>query len=78
MAKTNSATGLAAVTPSDLTFFPKPFRALYVGAAGDVAVQGVDGTTGVIPSVPAGTVLQIAVDRVLATGATATGIVGLY
>lgn len=78
MDQTNPGTGLATITPSDATFFPKPFRALYVGGAGNLAVQGVDGTVGIIPSVPAGMVVPISVDRVLATGTTATGIVGFY
>lgn len=73
-----SASVAAAVTKSDSTVVG--FRALYVGGAGDVAVYMADNTTDtsvVFAGVPAGSILPIAVRRVLSTGTTATLIIGL-
>ena len=78
------ARGGFAVTPSNSTTFDNvgpnnpPARSLYVGGAGNVAVRFVDGSTVTFTAVPAGMILPVHVDRVLATGTTATGIVGLY
>jgi hypothetical protein len=66
----------AAVTTSDTTLIPRP-KALYVGGAGDVAVQFVAGTTVTLKAVPVG-ILPIRPVRVMATNTTATNIVGLY
>jgi hypothetical protein len=67
---------LAAVTPHDTN--ANNFCALWVGGAGDVALQGASDSTPVtILAVPAGTLLPMAVKLVLATGTTATSIVGL-
>jgi len=78
------AQGGFAVTKSDSTLFdnngtnqPAP-RAIYVGGAGDLAVEFVDGTQVVFASVGAGTLLPINVRKVLSTGTTATSIVGVY
>lgn len=66
------------VAPSntvDLLFLT---TALYVGTAGNVAVRDRrTGATVVFRNVPAGAILPIRVARVLATGTTATDIVGL-
>ena len=78
------ARGAFAVTKSDVTVFdnvspnPPPARSLYVGGTGDVAVQFVDGTTAIFKAVPTGFILPIHVNKVLATGTTATAILGLY
>lgn len=69
------AVGGAAVTKSDSTVVN--FRALYVGGAGDVAVTGQDGNNVTFESVPAGSIIPICCTKVLATGTTATKIVGL-
>lgn len=51
---------------------------VYVGGAGDVAVKDrVSGDTVVFVAVPAGTLLPIRVGRVMATGTSATNLVGL-
>lgn len=78
--ETKPAVGGFAVTPSDSTTFATPVRprSLYVGGTGSVAVRFVDGSTATFASVPAGAILPVHVDRVLATGTTATNIVGLY
>lgn len=75
------AIGAAAVSPSDSTDLTYRSRAIYVGTAGDLAVimaHGDQSTPVVLKSVPAGSMLQIRVNRVMATGTTATNIVSLY
>lgn len=53
------------------------FRAIYVGGTGNVQVRTlIDQATVTFNSVPAGTILWIEVDQVLA-GSTATNMVGL-
>ena len=66
-----------AVTKSDSTLLART-AALYVGGTGDVVVQFIAGGTSVtFKAVPAGTVLRIAVVRVMAaTGAS--DVVALY
>ncbi len=71
------ASGGAAVTASDSTDLGR-VRALWVGGAGNLAVQFVDtATTVTITGVPAGTLLPIQVNKVMAA-TTATSIVALY
>jgi hypothetical protein len=65
-----------AVTP-DAAVSP-PFRALYIGTAGDVEVRQVNGSTEVtFANVPAGTVLPVTGDMVVDAGTTASDIVWL-
>lgn len=67
-----------AVVPHDGGDLPHATKALYVGGAGNVALVSVRGdspTTFV--NVPAGTILDVRTKAVLATGTTATDIVGL-
>jgi hypothetical protein len=72
-----SATGGAAVTASDSTDLGVT-RALWVGGAGNLAVQFVDtATTITLTGIPAGTLLPIQVSKVMAA-TTATSIVALY
>jgi len=70
--------GFFAVTPSDTTRVN--CRAIYVAGTGDVAVS-VDGTTASVTfkTVPGGAILPINLDqgRIMATGTTATTIIGL-
>jgi hypothetical protein len=66
-----------AVTTSDATVLPVT-DGLYIGGAGAVAVRTSDGGTATFSAVPVGSVLNIAVDQVLATGTTATLILALY
>lgn len=71
------ATKLKAVTKSDSTVVN--CQALYVGGAGDVAILA-DGDTAAVTlsSVPAGTILPIACNKVMSTNTTATSLVGLF
>lgn len=72
------AQNAAAVTPSDSVDLTYTSRALYVGAAGDVKVTMNESGTVTFVDVVAGTLLPIRVDRVFATGTTATDIVALW
>jgi len=65
----------AAITPSDTTVIAA--RSLYVGVAGSVSVVMAGGATLTFQGVAAGTFLPIIVQKVRATGTTASGIIGL-
>lgn len=67
-----------AVTPHDANSQPgAPFRSLYVAGAGNVAIVDLMGVSTTFVGIPAGFILPVWCTRVLATGTTATGIVGL-
>lgn len=71
-----------AVTPSDSVDLIDGVRGLWVGGAGAVAVQlpgfsGQSGATVTFSGVAAGTLLPVRARKVLATGTTATLILGL-
>jgi len=68
------ATDAIAITPSDSTVLT--VFGLYVGGAGNVAVTGLSGVAVTFTNVPAGTILPIAVNRVMLTNTTATNITG--
>jgi len=70
-----SAYGGVAVTPSDTTVVPAT-RGLVIGVAGNVAVRFANGDILTV-AVQAG-VAPLQVNRVYATGTTATGIGALY
>jgi hypothetical protein len=63
------------LTPSDTN--NHNIKALYVGGAGNVSVTTNEGTTVTFTAVPVGSILPVAVQRVRATGTTATNLVGL-
>lgn len=68
-----------AVTPSDSTILPDGVRRLWVGGAGAVAVVLAGDTTPVtLAAVPAGTMLEVQVSKVMSTSTTATNIIALY
>jgi hypothetical protein len=63
----SSAAGSVTVTPSDTTVYDPPGRAIYVGTTGDLAVRMAgDQSTPTFVGVQGGTLLSIAVDKVLA------------
>ena len=77
-----------AITPADNAPFPAPFRAIYVGGAGDIALiarndwtaeGSSDSASEVVTfkAVPVGTVLPVWTKCVMSTGTTATNLVGL-
>lgn len=69
--------GGAAVTPSD-TAMLAPTRGLFIGGAGNISVDFVDGTSAILTAPAVGSVLPVSVVRVKATSTTATAIVALY
>lgn len=74
--RSDPASGAFAITPSDDTVIAA--RALYIGGDGDVAlVSRTRDASVVLAGVPGGTILPIETVKVLLTGTTATGIVGL-
>lgn len=75
---TGPATAGFAVTPDDAADLPQVTRALYVGGGGTLAVQMMNGETLAFTGLQGGSLLPVRTGRVLATGTTATGIVGLY
>jgi len=67
------------ITPDDNTDLSASTRGLYVGASGDVTVIMERDTAAItFTALAAGVVHPLRVKRVLATGTTATGIVGVY
>ncbi len=66
-----------AITPSD-TFQISTTRGLFVAVGGNIAVTTAAGNTLLMVGVPSGETIPIRVNQVLATGTTATGIIGLY
>jgi hypothetical protein len=73
------ASGSVTITPSDVTVLARPSRGLFVGVAGNVAVRmAADQSTPIFVGVAAGTLLPISVDKVLATGTTATTMVAVF
>ncbi|MDX1781131.1 MAG: hypothetical protein R3256_07405 [Thalassovita sp.] len=70
------ASGVFSIPPDDLADLPTATRALNVAQSGTVQVTTVDGSTATL-YVVAGIAFPVRVQRVHATGTTATGIVGL-
>lgn len=69
----------AAVTPNDAADLARvATRGLYIGGDGDVSVVMAGGGTITFAGLLGGSILPVRVDRVRATGTTATGIVALY
>lgn len=68
----------AEIAPDDAADLPHVTRALYVGGAGDVALRLMSGDAVILRGLQAGCLIPIRVDRVLASGTTATGLVGLW
>jgi hypothetical protein len=75
---TSPANGGVAVTPSDSADLTDTTRALYVGGDGNVSVIMRGGQTVTFTGMKAGVIYPLRVNRVRATGTTATGIVALY
>ena len=67
-----------AVTTSDTVVFANPTRGLWIGSAGAVSVFfNADTVPVTLTGVPAGTLLEVSVVQVRATGTTASNIVAL-
>lgn len=68
----------AAVVPDDNTDLATASKRLWVGAAGNVTLITVRGTTLTYTAVPAGTYLMVRATRVKATGTSANNIVAEF
>ncbi len=66
-----------AITPNDSTDLTNSTRAIWIGGAGNVKVDTVEGDTVTLVGALVGTILPIRARRVYATGTTATNLVGL-
>jgi hypothetical protein len=66
------------IAPSDVDPLAAETRAIYVGGAGDLAVTLASGDTVTFAGLGAGSLLPVRIRKVLATGTSATGLVGLY
>jgi hypothetical protein len=75
---TTAAVDGFAITPNDGADQPEITRAIYVGVGGTIAVwMRFNATPLTFINVPSGTILPVKVIRVLATGTTATNLIGL-
>jgi len=66
-----------AIVPSDASPIDPLPKAIYVGAAGNLALRAVDSVAAVTIAVQAGQILPIRASHVLVGGTTATGLVAL-
>ena len=66
------------VTPNDSTDFEQFTRGIYVGVTGNLAIHTVRGSILTFVGLASGIIHPIRVRRVLATGTTATSIIGVY
>jgi hypothetical protein len=62
------------ITPSDSTDLNFRCRVVWCGTAGNIAAQNPDGSTFVVPGVPANQWVQLRTNRIMATGTTAANI----
>lgn len=65
------------IAPDDALELDISTRAIMVTSSGDVAIETVDGDTGVLPGLTSGIQYAIRARKILQTGTTAVGIVGL-
>ena len=80
----NSSVGLTspavageAIVPSDSSDLIHATRALYVGQSGDIVAQLVSGDVVTFVNMQSGVIFPLRLSRILATGTTATDLVGL-
>ncbi|TCM54327.1 hypothetical protein C8J36_105184 [Rhizobium sp. PP-F2F-G48] len=71
------ATHAFAITPADALDLPETTRAIFVGSGGAIALRMQSGALVTLAGVPQGTLLPLRADRILASGTTASGLVGL-
>lgn len=73
---TSPASDGFAITPSDSTVLTTT-RGIYVGTGGTLVVRTKAGTQLTFTNVGSGVILPFRCDKVLATGTTASGLIGL-
>ena len=66
------------VAPSDAEPLVQVTRAIYVGTAGDLAVEMADGDNVVFVGLSGGTLLPVRAARILATGTSAGAVLALW
>lgn len=66
-----------AITPDNANDLAMRPRAIYVGLDGNIVMHNNNGTSVTLTGVKQGSILSISPRRILATGTTATGLVGL-
>lgn len=66
-----------AITPSDSVALTKPCHAIYVGGTGAVKFVSAVGNTETWSACPVGLIIPVAATQVLATGTTATLLIGI-
>lgn len=66
-----------AITPDDAAPLNEVTRAIYVGGAGDLALEMADGAVLSFTGLTAGSWLPLRARAVYASGTTATGLIGL-
>lgn len=66
------------ITPSDETEWSEVGVSVWVGGSGDVTVEPWHGNNTVTFSMVEGQIVPVTVRRVLSTGTTATGLIGIY
>lgn len=66
------------ITPSDSTDLAINTRCIYVGVTGNITLNMYDGSSVTFSNVPAGFILPVRAKRILATGTTATSLIGMY
>lgn len=75
---TSSAYHYSAITPSDTTDDAAgPFKAIYVGATGNIAVVRLDNTAVTFVGAITGSIIPVIGRRVNSTNTTASSLVGL-
>lgn len=74
---TAPASHAEAITPSDSVPLARVTRALYVGSGGDVRVRMVSGQIVTFRGVQGGMFYPVRVEQVMATGTTATDLMGM-
>jgi hypothetical protein len=74
---TSPARDAAALTPDDVTPLSDPVRALYVGGGGSLRARMVSGAVVDFADMPGGAIYPLRLSQIMASGTTATGLVGL-
>ena len=65
------------VTPDDAVDLPEVTRAVFLGQGGDLAVQFPSGNEVVFRNIKSGVLYPLRLSRILATGTTASDLLGL-
>jgi len=75
---TSPAADCFAITPSDTQDLPKATKAIYVGTGGDIVLRPLNGDQDIVlANTIGGSIIDIRVRAIRATGTTALDIVGL-